>query len=492
MHRTLRAALDYVPRWLEFQMRLHGQPGCSVAIAFDGEPVLETAFGHADATRGTPMTPRHRFRVASHSKTFTATGILRLRDAGRLRLDDPIGRSVGGLPDAVGRLSFAQLLSHSAGLVRDGADAGQWLGRRRFKSAREILADLQAPAPLAPSERFKYSNHGYALLGMAIEAIAGEPWRDWIAREVIGAAGLTETLPDAPLPRGVPFARGHSALLPLGERVALAGDEPSEAVAPAGGVVSTAADLVRFYAGLDPAARRSIQSADARREMMRRLWPDPDSSLARWYGLGTMSGSLGGGDGPAWDWCGHSGVFPGYLTRSAFLPGRRLAVSVLTNAADGPCQQWLDGIVQILRRFDAQGVPSRRAAAWTGRWWTSWMAVDLLPMGDGVTVALPAQFDPFVDAARLAPAGRRAGVASAVVERDTGFGRHAEAARLEHDAAGRPKALWLGGTEFLPQAQASRELRRRAIRPAVQPRAIGTAADSGRRRARIQSIDGVR
>jgi len=465
MQRTLSAALDYVPRWLAFQMQLHRQPGCSVAIAFDGEPVLEAAFGHADATRGTAMTPRHRFRVASHSKTFTAAGIMRLRDAGRLRLDDPIGRTLGGLPDAVGRLSFAQLMSHSGGLVRDGADAGQWLGRRRFKSAHEILEDLAVPAPLAPSTRFKYSNHGYALLGMAIEAIAGEPWSDWIAREVIGAAGLTETLPDAPLPRGLPFARGHSALLPLGERVALAGDEPAGAVAPAGGVVSTAADLARFYAGLDPAARRSVLSVDARHEMMRRLWPDPDSSLARWYGLGTMSGTLGGGAAPAWDWFGHSGVFPGYMTRSACLPGRRLAVSVLTNAADGLCQQWLDGVVQILRHFDAGGAPSRRAASWTGRWWTAWTAVDLLPMGDRVTVALPAQFDPFVDAASLSPGARRAGVASATVERDTGFGRHGEPARLEHDTTGRPTALWLGGTQFVSQAQASRDLRRRAVRP---------------------------
>jgi D-alanyl-D-alanine carboxypeptidase len=152
------------------------------------------------------------------------------------------------------------------------------------------------------------------------------------------------------------------------------------------------------------------------------------------------------------------------MTRTACLPGRRLSVSVLTNAADGLCQQWLDGVVQILRRFDAGGAPSRRAAAWTGRWWTSWAAVDLLPMGDRVTVALPAQLDPFVDAALLSPGARRSGVASATIERDTGFGRHGEPARLEHDAAGRPSALWLGGTQFVSQAQASRELRRRAAR----------------------------
>src|SRR3546814_13420854 len=70
------------------------QPGCVIAIARRGRVVLERAFGVADLATGEPLTPRHRFRVASHSKTFTATGILRLREAGRLRLDDPAGDHV--------------------------------------------------------------------------------------------------------------------------------------------------------------------------------------------------------------------------------------------------------------------------------------------------------------------------------------------------------------------------------------------------------------
>jgi D-alanyl-D-alanine carboxypeptidase len=60
MDRWLEAALDYIPSWLEFQLRLSRQPGCVVAVAHHGEIVLERAFGHADCLNGEALTPRHR------------------------------------------------------------------------------------------------------------------------------------------------------------------------------------------------------------------------------------------------------------------------------------------------------------------------------------------------------------------------------------------------------------------------------------------------
>src|SRR5262245_10596356 len=126
MERWLAAALDYIPDWIDFQMRLTEQPGVSIAVSYQGKPVLECALGHADAVAGAALTPRHRFRVASHSKSFTAAGILKLREQGRLQLDDPAGRHVKRLHPAVAGVTIAQLLSHSAGIIRDGIDSGQW------------------------------------------------------------------------------------------------------------------------------------------------------------------------------------------------------------------------------------------------------------------------------------------------------------------------------------------------------------------------------
>src|SRR4051794_33287516 len=84
----LKAALDYIPLWLEFQLRIGMQPGCAIAIVHREKIVLERAFGLADCARGELLTPRHRFRAASHSKSFTAAGVLKLCELGKLRLED--------------------------------------------------------------------------------------------------------------------------------------------------------------------------------------------------------------------------------------------------------------------------------------------------------------------------------------------------------------------------------------------------------------------
>src|SRR6516165_5952135 len=223
MDNWLTPALGYIPQWLEHQMRETEQPGCVIAIVHKGRVVLEQAFGYADIINRTPLTPRHRFRVASHSKSFTVAGIMKLREAGKLGLDDRIGKHVEGLHPAVAEATIAQLLSHSAGIVRDGSDGGQWQDRRPFLSAAELRADLAAAPVIEPNTRFKYSNHGYGLAGLVIEAVTGVPYRNWIKQAIIEPAGLDETEPDMPVGLEMPVVRGHTAKLPLGRRVVIPG-----------------------------------------------------------------------------------------------------------------------------------------------------------------------------------------------------------------------------------------------------------------------------
>jgi D-alanyl-D-alanine carboxypeptidase len=455
--KALTAALDYLPRWIEHQMRLVQQPGCSIAVVHKGKVVLEVALGLADERRGVALTPRHRCRVASHSKTFTAAGVLRLCDQGKLQLDDAVGRYVAGLHPQVARTTLGQLLSHGAGLVRDGADASQWAERRPFLDEAELRADLALAPTIAPNSRFKYSNHGYGLAGLAIEAITGERYVDWIAREIVAASGLEETLPDAPLPRGTPFAHGHSARLPLGRRLVVPATMPTRALASATGFVSTPADLARFFASLAPEAKRSVLSVAARREMTRRHRKDPQSAVERGYGLGLFTSTVGG-----WDGFGHSGSFPGTLSRTVALPGEQLALSIVTNAADGPAQAWVDGALHILQALARHGAPWRRTAAWTGRWWSLWGAFDLVPAADRVLVANPSLANPLLDASEIVPGRRdRDGSLHGLIATAPGLMSHGEPARLEHDARGRARAFVLGGMRLLPEAALSRELERR-------------------------------
>ncbi len=413
MPEWLPHAVRYLEQWLDFQTRLSEQPGCVLAVGHAGTLAGERAYGVADLATGAALTPRHRFRVASHSKTFTSAGILRLREAGALRLDDPVGTHVAGLGAELGAVTIGPLLSHSAGLPRDGLDCGQWLERRPFLDAAELRAQLAETLVLPPSERFKYSNLGFGLLGMLIEAVTGTPYNDWIAREVIAPAGLTETAPDMPLAAGVPLARGHGTRLPLGWRPLLGSDTSTRALAAATGFVSTAGDLARFFGQLAPAAATSILSAGSRREMSRHHWRTPHSEQPRHYGLGTMSGEVDGRG-----WFGHGGAFPGYISRTAVVPDWDVTVSIVTNAIDGLANQWSDGALHILNTFARHGAPDSGIGDWAGRWWSVWTPLDLVPMGGKVLVAQPA--------APL-PLGRRVRATSRVT---TEAGRPSRASRL--------------------------------------------------------------
>ncbi len=445
----LAPALAYIQDWLGYQMRITEQPGCAVAVAFKGEVVMEAAFGHADLLAGEALTPRHRHRVASHSKSFTATAILKLREQGRLKLDDRAGDYVLGLSPQIAAASLAQLLSHTAGVERDGPSCEYWQDRKPFLSEAELREELARPATIEPALRLKYSNHGFGLLGLVIEAVTGEPYAVWVKREVVDAAGLVETTPDAPLPAGTPLAQGHSGKALLGRRLVFPGDKSTHALAPATGFVSTAADLVRFFGQLAPTAEQSVLSVESRREMSRQQWKDPWSPADIGYGLGTMSGRFDG-----WDWFGHGGGFQGYLTRTATIPAAHLTLSCLTNAADGPSTPWQDGIMAILKRFHDAGAPGAALADWSGRWWSVWGASDLLPVGDKVLLAAPGLANPVLKVAEITVSGPDDGR----ITEAGGFGAFGEPVRLIRGDDGEVAAVQVAGTLMVREADLAAEL----------------------------------
>jgi CubicO group peptidase (beta-lactamase class C family) len=444
-------AIDYVADWLGFQMRVSDLPGAVLAVAHRDKLTYERAYGVADIGTGETLTPRHRFRVASHSKTFTSVGVMKLRDQRRLRLDDPVGMHVPGLRESIAGVTVAQLLAHSGGVLRDGVDAGHWLERQPFLDAAGLDAELARPLVLAPNERFKYSNIGFGLLGKLIASVAGEPYNAWIAREVVAAAGLAETAPDMPIDGG-PLARGHGLKLPLGRRPVFDGETPTHALAAATGFVSTAADLARFFGQLAPGASRSVLSPESRREMSRRHWRAPYAGQERYYGLGTMSGEV-----ERRAWLGHIGVFPGYITRTAVVPEWDVAVSIVTNANDGLANQWIDGALHIMIAFALNGAPEPSIADWTGRWWSHWAPLDLVPMGDKVVAAVPATLTPFADASEISVTNRLLGRIAVA----SGYGNYGETVRRVADASGDITSVWLGGIELAREADLATELNQR-------------------------------
>jgi D-alanyl-D-alanine carboxypeptidase len=448
----LESALVYIDMWIEFHMRLSDQPGCTIAIAQGQDVIHERSFGVADLDTGEKLTERHRFRVASHSKTFTAVGILKLREQGCLRLDDSAGSFVDDIHPSVAAVTLNELLTHGGGLSRDGEDAGFFSNQRPFLSAAELAAALKRPSTIEAGQRPKYSNLGYGLLGLVIENITRESYGPWMMREIIGPAGLHETTPDVGAGDDVPLARGHTARLPLANRRVIFGDQETFGLSPATGYVSTAADLARFYAQLSLNATSSILSTESRRDMTRPIRPDPDAPVARSFGFGVLCGEIG-----TWNHFGHLGRFPGFISRTVVLPAIDISVVVLTNAIDGPAPLWLDGVVHILRIFHEQGAPEADAGEWTGRWWSLWGAMDLVAVGSVIKLFSPLVHPPFTGASDIS-----------LIERDRGrvtkapaAERFGEAVFRLRDRQGVVTSVRIGGQEFVSEA---------AIQSSLQPR----------------------
>jgi hypothetical protein len=186
--------------------------------------------------------------------------------------------------------------------------------------------------------------------------------------------------------------------------------------------------------------------------MVRRHWRNPHSSQEGYYGLGIISGALGG-----WEWFGHSGGLQGYISRTCMLPRQELSISVLTNSTDGWAGYMLDGVMHILRTFSMRGAPSRRVRDWSGRWWSVWGALDLVAMGDTVVSANPHMGNPFADATEIKVTGRDKGMITLA----NGYQNHGEPLRRVRDKSGRVAELWWSASRLQPEARVAADMRRR-------------------------------
>jgi D-alanyl-D-alanine carboxypeptidase len=441
---TIRSAAPYLRSWVEAQAAHRRVPGVQVAIRSGDELVLSAAVGTADARTGAPLTTTHLFPVASHSKTFTATAVLQLVEAGRMRLDDPIARHVPELEDSdVAAVTVRELLGHQAGVVRDGAQADFWQLAEPFPDRDGVLREvLRAGAVHRRNEHFKYSNLGYALVGLAIEAVTGRSYADHLRTAVLEPLGLARTGPDIDPARAGEFATGHTGLL-LGET----GRETIEpagtgAMAAATGFWSTAEDLCAYGSAHFLGDERLL--TDDSKRLMQRL----ESVITAYgtevgrYGVGMVLQKVG-----ERQLVGHSGGYPGHITLTLVDPVGRLVVSVLTNAIDGPAEDLAVGLVKLIDvaltpRAQVPAPPSDVVLrSFTGRFASLWGVLDVAELGSRLVLVRPTLVDPLPGVEELE-----------VVDADTlrvaaqpGFGAAGELVPVERDTDGRVVALRLGG-----------------------------------------------
>ncbi|MGC1885289.1 MAG: hypothetical protein WA709_04200, partial [Stellaceae bacterium] len=119
--------------------------------------------------------------------------------------------------------------------------------------------------------------------------------------------------------------------------------------------------------------------------------------------------------------------------------------------------QWLDGVIHILATFAKNGGPKNELRDWTGRWWSLWGAVDLVPMVETVMVAAPSLPNPFTEASEISVSDKDFGCFTAA----TGLARYGESVRRIRRADGTVGEIWFGGTRLVPEAEAAAELKAR-------------------------------
>jgi len=236
------AALD---RYLAGARAATGLPEMAVAVTHGPDVVHLAGFG-ADG-RGGPVTPSTRFRIASLSKSFTAAAVLRLEEARRIGLDAPVRRYLPGFAtadaDASARITVRHLLNQTSGI----ADTGFAAITADEQDLERRVASLRSAGPVSgPGTEFHYSDPNYQVLARVIEVVTGEPWAQYLAREVFAPLGMTRTFATATAAeaerRAPDLADGH--VLVFGRPVARA--ELDGLVAGSTGVVSTAEDMARW------------------------------------------------------------------------------------------------------------------------------------------------------------------------------------------------------------------------------------------------------
>ena len=339
-----------------------GQPAIAYGIVRDGALVHSAGFGER-VLGGTPPDADTVFRIASMSKSFTASAVLLLRDEGLLALDDPAEKYVpelAGWPPVTAdcdRVTIRHLLTMTAGFPTDDP----WGDRQQGLPLDAFSAMLAGGVSVnwAPGTRFEYSNMGYAILGLVIAAASGTEYSAFVRTRLLAPLGMART----------GFAAGEfdPGMLAVGYRRAMGGWEelpfdPYGAFAPMGGIFSTVGDLARWVAGFasgfsaspggDPrnprmgappptppghplrrASRREMQLPQAVTgwRSPSRL-PGGGPAAPAFYGFGLFADE----DPAAGRLVSHSGGYPGFGSNMRWHPATGLGVIALGNATYAP------------------------------------------------------------------------------------------------------------------------------------------------------------
>ena len=342
--RKLAVAFPEVEHLFVAWVQQRHMPGAVVGILIDGKLAWVKTAGVRELG-GAPVTPDTVFRIASMTKSFTALAILKLRDEGKLSLDDPVARYVPAAADLPyptkdsPALTIRHLLTHSEGFPEDNPWGDQQLAR----SEETMFAWIRAGIPFsnAPGMAYEYSNFGFAILGQVVAKASGKRYDEYIRKEILEPLQMTaSTFEVSEVPRD------HVALGYRWEDNTWKSEPPLAhgAFGAMGGLWTSARDLARYVGFLmsafpprDDSEKGPVERSSVR-EMQQAGRSQPASAFRRTvdaplelnvgaygYGLGVSQNCRFGYS------IAHGGGLPGYGSLMRWLPDYGVGLIAMGN-----------------------------------------------------------------------------------------------------------------------------------------------------------------
>lgn len=384
---TIKALTPTINSWLEHQRVLRDIPGIQLAIRVGDELVISHAFGMADRTKNVELNTEHMFRIASHSKTFAATVAMSLVQEKKLRLDDTVGDWIPELAESdIATATVRELLAHQSGVNRDSSDSDFWQIEHDFPNRDALIDIAKEPgrgAIYKRNEYFKYSNIGYGLIGLIIELATGNSFEEEVLTRIAEPLGLTHLRVDYDDADNEAHARGHSPKLFDGDQQWTYPHVKAHALAAATGVSANAETLSK-YATLHYFGNDTVLDDDSKRIMQR------DESIVKFegneigrYGIGMQITPVG-----SRRLVGHSGGYPGFITRTFIDPKDQLVVSLLTNVAQSMATPLAEGIIKLIDLAITLEAENKTApegidlSTFEGRFMSDWKVSEIRAIGN--------------------------------------------------------------------------------------------------------------
>ena len=349
-HPRVQEALNLLDIWLESELGYKRMPGISIAVVHDQDLVWSNGYGFANVKDEVPARPDTIYSICSISKLFTATAVMQLRDAGKLRLDDPISKYLTWFdikrtdPNAP-PITIRNVMRHSSGLPRESEQPLLGELSLPWPDREEIIKKLPEQETIySPDTYFQYSNLGISLLGEIVAAVSGQSYNDYVLEHILRPLGMSDTTPYLPEKEyGGRLAIGYSRWPREGAREQLPFFQ-AKGITPAAGLASTAIDLGKFASWQFRALGNKdigVLSGYTLKEMQRIHWIDPDWETKWGLGFSTWRSKNV-------TFVGHGGGCPGYRTHIALSPKDKIALICMTNATDANIGMYTDKAYEIV------------------------------------------------------------------------------------------------------------------------------------------------